>query len=560
MENKPNENPGGDLPACATEFIRQVIRKMRYRRKAARDVQTELTGHFEDELRGCTDAGERERRAQRLIADFGDAKLLAILCRRAKKRCRPAWVTAMVRTAQGCGVMLLLGVAYVAWFLHGRPAPSVDYLAMLNQMSRPQVLDRDNAWPRYEKAFAALVDPNTERTLTTGIPKGDRPDVRGLADLPPETQQLLTKWVSENEVAFQEFAAGAAMSYCYKSYACPPGEEQRWVINLVLPHLSEFRSLGRLAVWRSLVDLERGDTQQAVADCLAAARAGRHLQSSRTLIEQLVGLALCSIGHEGLLGIVHSRNLSAAELANLQRELAMLYGGRFPPIDIEYERLSLLDTVQHVFTTTGPGGGHLSPASFSILRLMATGEETFDSLVMYPLSTAASLVHAGRDETVAKANWFFDQEAGSMGLSPYEKHAAPTPRGEELLKDLPWYRYSLLHMVMPALDRVSTLGFRGKAMHEATMTIVALQRYRAEKGRYPASLDELKQAGYIDVLPADPYSNGPLVYKTVPDGFTLYSVGEDFRDDGGTPGKDRKGRRQLWDAKTGDAVFWPVAP
>jgi hypothetical protein len=70
----------------------------------------------------------------------------------------------------------------------------------------------------------------------------------------------------------------------------------------------------------------------------------------------------------------------------------------------------------------------------------------------------------------------------------------------------------------------------------------------------------LKQAGYIDALPADPYSNGPLVYKVIGDRFTLYSVGQDFRDDGGTPGTDRKGRRQMWDTKTGDVVFWPGNP
>jgi len=93
------------------------------------------------------------------------------------------------------------------------------------------------------------------------------------------------------------------------------------------------------------------------------------------------------------------------------------------------------------------------------------------------------------------------------------------------------------------------------------MTVLALQRYRAEKGAYPASLEELKQAGYIDVLPADPYSDGPLVYKPAADHFTLYSVGTDFKDDGGTPGKDRKGRPTMWDAQAGaDAVFWPVSP
>ena len=35
-----------NLPACAAEFIRQVLRKMRYRRKVTQDVQAEFNGDF----------------------------------------------------------------------------------------------------------------------------------------------------------------------------------------------------------------------------------------------------------------------------------------------------------------------------------------------------------------------------------------------------------------------------------------------------------------------------------------------------------------------------------
>src|SRR5512146_2680821 len=82
------------LPPCAAEYIAQVVRKVRYRKKVRRDIQAELTAHFEDELRNCTSDAERDARAHRLIETFGDPKLLAVLCRRAKKRCRPLWARA----------------------------------------------------------------------------------------------------------------------------------------------------------------------------------------------------------------------------------------------------------------------------------------------------------------------------------------------------------------------------------------------------------------------------------------------------------------------------------
>ncbi|MHC4728108.1 MAG: hypothetical protein ACYS17_12870, partial [Planctomycetota bacterium] len=78
-----------NLPSCAVEFIKQVLKKMRYRRKIRRDVQAELAAHFVDELKDCATDEDKQQKAKQLIADFGDVKLLAVLLRRAKKRCRP---------------------------------------------------------------------------------------------------------------------------------------------------------------------------------------------------------------------------------------------------------------------------------------------------------------------------------------------------------------------------------------------------------------------------------------------------------------------------------------
>src|SRR4030043_208410 len=93
-----------NLPCCACEFIETVVKKMRYRKKVRRDVQAELEAHFEDELKDCkTD----EQKARQLISEFGDVKLLAVLLRRAKKRCRPLWRKAVVRSFQAVGIVSL---------------------------------------------------------------------------------------------------------------------------------------------------------------------------------------------------------------------------------------------------------------------------------------------------------------------------------------------------------------------------------------------------------------------------------------------------------------------
>ncbi|MFQ6034642.1 MAG: hypothetical protein ACE5NM_02195, partial [Sedimentisphaerales bacterium] len=84
-----------------------------------------------------------------------------------------------------------------------------------------------------------------------------------------------------------------------------------------------------------------------------------------------------------------------------------------------------------------------------------------------------------------------------------------------------------------------------------------LKRWRMEIGEYPASPDELVAAGFLKELPMDPYTDRPLIYKKMDDNFTLYSIGPNFTDDGGEPGRDTKGRISQW-RDNGDTVFWPV--
>ena len=124
---------------------------------------------------------------------------------------------------------------------------------------------------------------------------------------------------------------------------------------------------------------------------------------------------------------------------------------------------------------------------------------------------------------------------------------------------IPRYRCTLLEYVIPASERISELSYQGRSLHEATIAILAIQRWRLEKGEYPVTLDELIEAGYLKELPKDPYSDKSLIYKKAGDNFVLYSIGRNFKDDGGKVLEEdgdvwKRGKR-----KDGDTVFWPMA-
>ncbi|MCJ7779121.1 MAG: hypothetical protein MUP16_12520 [Sedimentisphaerales bacterium] len=544
-QNETERNPN-KLPICAAEFIKLVIKKMRYRKKVRAEVMAELAAHFEDELKDCTVEKEKEQKAQRLIENFGDVKLLGVLLRRAKKRCRPLWRTVVARTFQTIGVLILFFILYTGWFLTGRPSISVDYLAVFNQMNRPQVQGEDNAWPHYEKAIALFVEPDTELNKDT-ISKRI-----GFGGINEEEQQKIRKWVELNESAWQEFVAGSSKSYCYREYQYDPNEQNKWLFNIILPHLSVIRNLARLGIWRARMQIDANQPQQAIEDCLSIAR-GSHWQGKGTLIEQLVGLAISNLACGEILNIVEAKSFSATDLKHLQQQLLQIYPQGYPLMNMEGERLCFMDTAQHVFTEGGLGGGHIVPDRLASLDSL--GGEARKNLAFY---TAAAMVQAGRDKTIDKGNEIYDRLGKRAKISPYERHISDPNGIENMISALSKYRFILLEFLRPAVDRASEMAYRGKALHEATVTVLALKQWRLEKNEYPAELDELVTAGYLKELPMDPFSDQPLVYRRMADNFTLYSVGPNFKDDGGQVYQDKKGKPQLWHDEFGDAVFWPV--
>ena len=86
---------------------------------------------------------------------------------------------------------------------------------------------------------------------------------------------------------------------------------------------------------------------------------------------------------------------------------------------------------------------------------------------------------------------------------------------------------------------------------------MAIIRYQQDMGNLPESLEVLQKSEYLKQIPIDPYSDEPLVYKVTDDGFMLYSVGENFIDDGGKQGILESGRVKRW-IDNGDTVFWPI--
>jgi hypothetical protein len=108
-------------------------------------------------------------------------------------------------------------------------------------------------------------------------------------------------------------------------------------------------------------------------------------------------------------------------------------------------------------------------------------------------------------------------------------------------------RCAYTRVLLPSFDKAARSAFRHDVEKALLETEIALRRFRARQGRWPAKLDELVPE-FIASVPIDRMNGEPLRYRTNPDGgFTLWSVGDDFIDHGGDPSwSDPQKKWQHW--------------
>jgi hypothetical protein len=92
------------------------------------------------------------------------------------------------------------------------------------------------------------------------------------------------------------------------------------------------------------------------------------------------------------------------------------------------------------------------------------------------------------------------------------------------------------------VDRVGDLQTGVSMRRRVVALALACVAYKAEKGKFPAKLDDLVP-GYVKEIPEDFFSGKPLVYKVNDDGkgYVLYSVGPNMKDDGGADETEKRG-------------------
>jgi len=535
MEKGHKKTDLRNLPTSAAEFIKLVIKKMRYRKKVRRDVQVELEAHFEDELKDCAPDEEREQKARQLIEEFGDVKLLAVLLRRAKKRCRPLWRKAVVRSLQAVGIVILYILICSAPLFVGRPKVSVNYTDWLNDRGRAGRTESENAYPYYTRAVAVSVK------MPDVLIKSK---VKWPADFNDMEMQQFSKWLNDNNKALELMIEGTNKPHYWAVYQLTEAALiEGSIFDGSLKDLSGYRQVARALNWRSLYKAYSGEIESALDDCISLLRFGRHQEGKGLLIEQLVGIAIEALAHGSISMIIEKADVPADTLKNIQEKLQNEYAKSHDIINLDGEKAFLYDYIQRSFTDDGKGGG----------RMLARGAPLAVGDWKSGLWRFATLSYPDRREVTRMVDRYYELAGQLLDETPLQLERTDE---SEKLGEIAGESF-LMKILAPAHDRIVNLCWRVKTHRIAILTILALERYERDKGEYPENLCILVELGYLEKLPRDPYSDGPLVYKKTDDSFILYSLGENLSDDGGQVAHRDDGRIKQW-ANEGDWVFWPV--
>ena len=562
------------LPANAAEFIKLIIKKMRYRKKVQQDVHAELTAHFKDELKHCATDKERDQKASQLIEAFGDAKLLAILLRRAKKRCRPLWRTVAARTSQTIGIIILCFIFYVVWFLTGKPVITTDYVDELNRITKPTHDEALNAAPFYHNAAQAFKKLPEDISMLL---------YKKYSDVAPQQKQLIEKWLTDNKETLELVIQGTKKPYYWQKYSTSRNTNE--MLSLLIPHLNEFRKLAFALCWRAQLRAEQGKYENAFEDIKSCYRFGQHLNGDRLLIEQLVAMAIEDISVQTIRNILSEHDIDSTTLTNLQNDFKQLLLKEDFTASLIAEKMSAYDVIQRTFTD-GLGNGHIIPARLrkllpevQVISALPTRSGSasqtkvqqpgfFSGLMLgirlsaYSLGSFAKknayilFLHPDKKQTLQSAQQAYDYWQTLQAKTPAQIRAeAITPEKEamEIVKG-----NLLLESFVPTLDRVIEVVNRHKLNVEATLTIIAIFRYHQQNGDYPNDLQQLIEAGFLKACPIDPFSDKPLIYRKVENNFILYGIGQNFKDDGGQVAIVDNRPRQWATYDQGDWVFWPV--
>ncbi len=324
------------------------------------------------------------------------------------------------------------------------------------------------------------------------------------------------------------------------------------------------QKLAKLLVLDTALAAEVGDAKRAELNLQSLITISEQTVQPRALtFEQLIALQIFNLALESTGRVLrdYPALFSDTQLRDLAHRLAAYRDGDLS-FDAAGERISFDDQLQRVYSDNGSGGGLISADGFRFLDyLNDKAELPFERM----LEPGAAVLIAGREDERQYFNATMSELIALRTGPPWTWDYEEIYNAEERL--FPGgLRHILTYLYTPAVGAVIDTGERTIQQRDALLTAIALVLYHRRHDAWPKRLEQLVP-GLLPEVPPDRFDGHPLRYVVRDNRPLLYSIGNDYHDDGGRSSEDvhtrigpRPPRERLPAESEGAWILWPTKP
>jgi hypothetical protein len=315
--------------------------------------------------------------------------------------------------------------------------------------------------------------------------------------------------------------------------------------SIPLPHLRVLRSPANFLRIRARAELAAGQPEKALNDIFMILRLADSLEGEPALISFLVRITVLHQVFDPLATGLASGQWTDAQLAEIQKRLGRMNFVAEENIALQAETVLYgLKTIDYLRTYSGQASDFFGDMVLPLPKAIPDGW-FYKEMVNY--HRLVSLI----DNSLLSKERTIDPKLAETASKQIDAEVS----GANPLKSLMVDHTLFSRMLLPALTKVTMRTARIQAGLDLAVVACALERYRMQKGTYPAGLDELSP--FMGGQRLQDVIQGKLLHYRLegPNIYVLYSVGWNMADDSGSLGEKRKGSS---DFVGGDWVWRPA--
>jgi hypothetical protein len=349
----------------------------------------------------------------------------------------------------------------------------------------------------------------------------------------------IAQWLQDNEAALSLLAEACKRPHFYSPLIRQnkPSDQARSPLLDCYDPLQLYLSISSAFTSRAMMHLAEGAYDSAWQDLQTSHRLGCHLSKMKGFFASSMSTGIISGAIEGKIAILSEGKPSARQIRAWQKDSLTLPASRsFTEKWNIDERFDCLDLAQSIAT----GRSSLNNIRANQKKLV--------------LGISNWLVrNTDWDQVLQLINKQFDEISDTYRVDSYSNRKVAFSKIEDKSSNFDQSLFNLSvadQLTMnkarrseliaktiiaaaspPIMTKQSSVDLFEQRLRNAKVA-TALALYHAENGVYPDQLTQLVP-DYLDTLPIDHYSTKPMIYKPLAQGYLLYSVGPNGKDEGG---------------------------